>query len=455
VGLNGLDHGFAMALQPSDGKIVVVGSTHANPLANGDLAVVRRSPDGSPDMAFAGTGQQIIDYAGGNDQARAVALDRDGRIVIAGFGNTANDVALQRFLPDGTPELSVGFKLDGLDRGEALALQPDGKILIAGSTWPQGGDQDLAILRTNPDGGLDTTFAGDGKRTIDYDGFDAAQAIALQPDGRIVIVGYGYPTEDILVDRLLPDGSDDPSFKVEGSPGIDLGGTDDDGNAVALQPDGKILVAGTTYGAGGSDAVILRLQPGGALDTTFDGDGKQTLDLGGSDGARALALQPDGRIIVAGHGGPAADLAIARLQDDLPGGGVGDTGEGGGGPGARASVPRCTGRKATIVGTAAGDRLRGTRRSDVIATLGGSDVVKGGRGQDLICSGAGNDRVLGDSGNDRRLGQRGKDRLLGGGGKDRLDGGAGKDRLAGGPGRDRCLGGPGRDWANCETKRGI
>jgi uncharacterized delta-60 repeat protein len=265
VGLNGLDHGFAMALQPSDGKIVVVGSTHANPLANGDLAVVRRSPDGSPDMAFAGTGQQIIDYAGGNDQARAVALDRDRRIVIAGFGNTANDVALQRFLPDGTPELSVGFKLDGLDRGQALALQPDGKILIAGSTWPQGGDQDLAILRANPDGGLDTTFAGAGKRTIDYDGFDAAQAIALQPDGRIVIVGYGYPTEDILVDRLLPDGSDDPSFKVEGSPGIDLGGTDDDGNAVALQPDGKILVAGTTYGAGGSDAVILRLQPGGAL----------------------------------------------------------------------------------------------------------------------------------------------------------------------------------------------
>jgi uncharacterized delta-60 repeat protein len=137
VGLHGLDYGQAMALQPGDRKIVVAGTTFASSSGGaGDLAVVRRNADGSPDMSFAGTGQQIIDYAGGNDQAGAVALDREGRIVIAGFGNTATDVALQRFLADGTPELSVAFKLDGLDYGDALALQPDGKILIAGSTRP-------------------------------------------------------------------------------------------------------------------------------------------------------------------------------------------------------------------------------------------------------------------------------------------------------------------------------
>jgi uncharacterized delta-60 repeat protein len=332
-------------------------------------------------------------------------------------------------------------------------LQSDGKILIAGSTQPQGKDQDLAILRANPDGGLDSTFAGDGKRIIDYDGHDGAQAIALQPDGRIVIVGYGYPKEEILVDRLMPDGSDDPSFNLEGSPGIKLGESDE-GHAVALQPDGKILVAGTTFGAGGSDdAVIVRVQSGGALDTTFDGDGKKTIDLGGSDGARALALQPNGRIVVASHGGVGKDLAVVRLLGD-PGSGTGGgdaPGAGGGGSG----VPRCAGKPATIVGTAVRDRLRGTGRPDVIATLAGNDVAKGGRGNDLICAGSGNDRVLGNSGNDRLFGQSGEDRLLGAAGKDRLHGGAGKDRLGGGPGRDRCLGGPGRDRADRERKRGI
>lgn len=136
----------------------------------------------------------------------------------------------------------------------------------------------------NSAGELDTTFAGDGKRTIDYDGHDAAQAIELQPDGRIVIVGSGNSKEDILVERLMPDGSDDPSFNLEGSPGIDLGDTDD-GYAVALQPDGKIVVAGTTFGGTGSDFAILRIQPGGAIDTTFDGDGKKTIDFGGFAGA--------------------------------------------------------------------------------------------------------------------------------------------------------------------------
>lgn len=90
VGLKGLDLGYAVALQPQDGKIVVAGSTKTSQGGKTDLAVVRRNPDGSPDMSFAGSGQQIIDYAGGEDQARAVALDQDGRIVIAGFGNTAN-----------------------------------------------------------------------------------------------------------------------------------------------------------------------------------------------------------------------------------------------------------------------------------------------------------------------------------------------------------------------------
>ena len=92
-------------------------------------------------------------------------------------------------------------------------------------------------------GDLDPSFDGDGKRTIDYGGEDAAMGVAVQPDGRIVLAGQGNANSDLAIQRLLPDGSGDPSFDLEGSLGIDLGGLDR-GNAVALQPDGKILVAG-------------------------------------------------------------------------------------------------------------------------------------------------------------------------------------------------------------------
>ena len=274
-------------------------------------------------------------------------------------------------------------------------------------------------------------------------------ALALQPDGRIVLVGHGSANSDIAIVRLLPDGTGDPSFNLDGARWIDLGGAEQ-GLAVALQPDGKILVAGFASDGATNDFVVLRVQPGGALDTTFAGDGIQTIDYGVDAGASAIALQPDGRIIVAGSAG--SDLAVARLQaDPRPPGSPGH-----GAPRALSAVPRCAGRKATIVGTAARDRLRGTPRADVIVALGGNDVIRGGRGNDLICAGAGNDRVRGDSHGDRLFGQSGKDRLNGGAGSDRLQGGAGKDLLNGGPQRDTCLGGRARDRARaCETSRSI
>ncbi|HYI35199.1 MAG TPA: hypothetical protein VEX39_01220 [Thermoleophilaceae bacterium] len=156
-------------------------------------------------------------------------------------------------------------------------------------------------------------------------------------------------------------------------------------------------------------------------------------------------------------------------------GGAGDTG-GGGTP--AAAKPKCGGKTATIVGTAGRNRIRGTRRADVIVGLGGNDDIVGGRGRDVICGGSGrdrlsggasadriaggsgNDQIAGDTGNDslkgdagrdRLVGGRGNDTLSGGTGRDLLRGGSGKDRLRGNSGRDRCAGGPGRDRASrCE-----
>jgi len=106
---------------------------------------------------------------------------------------------------------------------------------------------------------------------------------------------------------------------------------------------------------------------------------------------------------------------------------------------------KCAGKKATIVGTNGKDKLKGTKKRDVISAGGGKDIVKGRKGNDLICGGKGKDRLTGGRGKDKVLGQARRDRLRGGPGKDKLKGGKGKDRLAGGPGKDKLKGGRGKD----------
>jgi uncharacterized delta-60 repeat protein len=192
---------------------------------------------------------------------------------------------------------------------------------------------------------------------------------------------------------------------------VDFGTGSDTVNDIAIQPDGKIVLAGA-----GSGFAVARLQPNGSLDTTFGTGGKTSIAFKGGDAGQRLALQPDGKIVVAGVGGtlPNTDLAVARLQGD-PGGGS-------------AANAKCAGKKATVVGTNAKDKLKGTKKRDVITGLGGKDTIKGLKGNDLICGGKGRDKLLGGPGNDKLLGQQGKDFLKGGPGrKDKLNGGAGRD----------------------------
>ena len=143
----------------------------------------------------------------------------------------------------------------------------------------------------------------------------------------------------MAVTRLNPNGSDDDSFDGDGTSLLDFGAVDA-AQALALQPNGKVVVAGST---GSADFAIGRLQPGGTPDTTFDRDGRRTVDFGGVDRGNGLALQPNGRFVVAGETNVGDDVAIARLEggDPTAGGGAGA------GPGASAggrAVPRCAGR---------------------------------------------------------------------------------------------------------------
>ena len=135
--------------------------------------------------------------------------------------------------------------------------------------------------------------------------------------------------------------------------------------SAALLPNGKIVVAGRTAT---DDVLVMRLQPNGLPDTTFSGDGRATVDLGGSEGATILALQPDGRILVGVTSDANTDLVVLRLQGDaLPGSGAGGPGAGAGG--VSGATARCAGRAATVIGSNGRDRLRGTAKADVIVGL--------------------------------------------------------------------------------------
>jgi uncharacterized delta-60 repeat protein len=293
---------------------------------------------------------------------------------------------------------------------------------------------------------------------------DVANDVLVQPDGKLVVVGGGGPGMPIFaVFRFTPELRFDGGFCSDdgfcAGVGVSMGGASFV-SAAALQPDGKILVAGTANAQGVFGTIgVARLLPDGLLDKTFSGDGRAYVDFEGVEQANAIAVEEDGGIVVVGTAGASAsadgDIVVARLQGDPPLGGPGGPGgPGGGGPGGRGpTVLRCGGKLATLVGTRGKDRLRGSRRADVIVALGGNDSVKGGGGNDLVCGGSGNDNLAGEAGRDKLLGDAGDDKLGGGPGNDGLSGGLGKDRLAGGAGNDGLNGGPGTDKLAGEAGR--
>jgi uncharacterized delta-60 repeat protein len=444
------------ALQP-DGKIVVAGQT-----ASGEIAVARFNGSGGLDASFDpggpdGDGKRV--YSGLQPfTAGATLVQPDGRIVIA--GSSSSGITASRLTPSGAPD-GTAFEHAGdvnSDSVRTAALAPDGKIVVAGHSAKFGSaDIDLAVARFNADGTLDESLAGTGRTDLGpADRNDTAVSVLVQPDGKIVLAtDSGTGEKQMVVTRLDVNGAPDTAFAGDGTALPDfVGQTVAAGSG--LQPDGKILIAGTTVP--GAEFAVARLDASGELDPSFGLEGKTTIPFDGVAAAFTAALQPDGRFVVAGlaavENGTLIRTALARVLADPPpasggptdGGSDGGAGSGGG-PGKSPSVPRCVGERATIVGTAASDTLRGTPRGDVIVALGGDDRISARGGNDLVCGGRGDDRLAGGAG---------ADRLNGGRGKDTLSGGGGRDRLAGGAGRDQCTGGAARDQVTaCERRRVI
>ena len=314
----GTDLAYAAARQP-DGKILVAGTTGFE-----GMAIARFTPGGSLDPSFDpggpdGDGRKVF---GSRDQAQisAMALQPDGRIVVVSSHsvNGNADFAVTRLKPDGSADGSSFADADfgGGDFPNAVALQPDGKIVVAGTTVSASSPPRMAVARYDLDGTLDDTFGGTGKRTFGVGDDVGAQAVRVRPDGKIVVAGFGGYVYDLVVVRLNTDGTFDSTFGTGGTAQTDFGLAGvEAAYAAALQPDGRIVVAGgVVVSLVDSDFAVARLQPGGALDTTFSTDGRTTIGFGAPELASALALQPDGRIVVAGTTQANNDIAIARLE---------------------------------------------------------------------------------------------------------------------------------------------
>ena len=307
----GYDGGSAVAIQ-SDSKIVVAG------YASNDFALARYNDDGSLDTTFGTSGITTTNF-GGSDGGSSVAIQSDGMIVVAGYAN--NDFALARYNDDGSLDTTFGTSGIttthfgyGSDNGRAVAIQSDGMIVVAGYA-DNGSDDDFALARYNTDGSLDTAFGTGGITTTHLSGNDdKGYAIVIQSDGKIIVAGGSG--SNFTLARYNTDGSLDTDFGTDGATTTHFGSASA-GSGVALQSDGKIIVAGYTSGVGGSDLALARYDTDGNLDTTFGMSGTTASDVdNGSDYINAIAIQDDDKIVATGFAtvDGSYDLIVARYD---------------------------------------------------------------------------------------------------------------------------------------------
>ncbi|MBL4753367.1 MAG: T9SS type A sorting domain-containing protein [Flavobacteriales bacterium] len=309
------ERAHAIAIQ-TDGKIVVAGYTCVGMAC--DWVILRYNSDGSLDTGFNTNGKVIIDFAGGIDVAWGVAIQSDDKIVVSGV--SAGYFAVARLNTDGS--LDTSFDTDGLatgaiGTGKGLAIQSDGKIVVVGRAMGAS-NQDFAAVRFNTDGSLDTLFDGDGKVTTEIgSAVDYAEVVVIQSDGKIVISGYyniGSFDSDFAVVRYNSDGSLDSTFDADGIVTTDISVNFAYCSGAAVQADGKIVITGY-YNDGTINIPIVRYNSNGSLDTTFDTDGIKILAYPyyGSD----VAIQSDGKIVIIAQGtSNSLEFVLFRCNSD-------------------------------------------------------------------------------------------------------------------------------------------
>lgn len=353
-----------VVLSQADGKIVVAGY-HWSSDTGQDFKLTRHNSDGSLDMTFGINGHVTTDLRSSYDSTtqwapqhvryhdliRAIALQPDGKIVAAGNSTLVDthksgaSFALARY--DDNGELDSGFGEDGkvftdflpeVDfepeaAASGIALQSDGKMVVVGfaKNRPGGGpyEYEMAIARYNSDGTLDAAFGNNGQVTIDrFPGYDEwASALALQADGKILLVGsyahhhFWIDDDGLQLVRLNTDGSLDMSFGDAGVVTTSIGKHEEMFD-IEVQQDGRIVVGGVTFlDETNYDMLLVRYQADGNLDASFGFNGYVSIDFGdnlpgalpnGTEEINSLELQSDGRIVAAGYTGRWIENPVPR-----------------------------------------------------------------------------------------------------------------------------------------------
>ena len=316
-----------------DGKIVVAGYVEVGGVDQ--FALVRYNSDGSLDTTLNGSGKVTTAVGTGTCVGEGIALQEDGKIVVVGHSFNAGEQScftVLRYNADGS--LDKGFADSGNattcvaknSSADSLAVQSDGKIVVAGNSFIDGGNNDFAVVRYNTNGTLDTSFNETGKATADFGAHDFGQSVAVYGDGRIVVAGYTTKSYESKKECALAcfkaNGSLDTSFNGTGKVITNFGGDGNaEGRSVTVQTDGKIVVVGYATAGSTEKFALARYNADGTLDTSFGGSGRVMTDVGISgSNATGVALQKDGKIVVAGYAvknsGTGYDFACVRYNTD-------------------------------------------------------------------------------------------------------------------------------------------
>lgn len=330
---------YSVLVQPADQKIIAVGVTRQG--ESYYQALTRLETDGSLDTSFGDSGNVVTPHFtdSSTESAFAAVLQDDGKIVVAGRSNTIDGslFAVARYLSDGSldPDFNgTGYTQvppigdERLNYFFAVGLQSDGKIVAAGYSAPLAGDDSFALMRFNTDGSVDDTFGPNGNGAVFTSfgtGYDSqALALAVQGDDKIVLAGHSIsPSLDynMIMARYTAAGILDASFGSAGTLVLDhfLGSSREQASSVFVQPDGKIVVAGTAM-LDNFEFALFRCDSSGNPDSTFGNGGYILTAFSGMNAyATSAVLADSGKIVLGGYAGATAEdynIALARYEAD-------------------------------------------------------------------------------------------------------------------------------------------
>lgn len=314
-------HANALALQ-ADGKIIAAGSDSC-------LAMARYNTDGSLDASFGKGGIILETRLDTISFAKAVLIDAEGNILVGGSSMVSLPdgmaFVVARYLNDGTPDPEFGNNglviidvapdpsLMGLDNLTALALQPDGKIVISGMSGANA-----TLIRLNSNGSLDKSFGVDGIILTNFttNGYSGYSALAILPNGKILATGHAFDGKNyFILSRYDQSGSPDPGFGTNGLVMVSYDPASYGGSAILLQADGKIITGGNFFDNGTAECALVRYNANGTPDNTFGNNGMIKTRIGNYSYLESMAMQVDGKLVIAGS--TDEDFFLARYSMNL------------------------------------------------------------------------------------------------------------------------------------------